>query len=235
MTTAMLIAARGDWVSYVFPIVFFLIYAISRLMTATKAKVPHVRNPPRKAPEGERPLRPPQAAPPANPPASSQSPLNAEIEQFLKRANKKHQERSRRESSPAGRTPKVPPKPSVERPIDVQPIERREFSSVSASVDKHLSNRTITQLAEHLGDDIGRADQEMEQHLQKAFSHRVGTLSDVQKPASATGPVTDTETAVVFGATSAANAIAGMLSDPKNLRNAVILNEILRRPDERWS
>jgi hypothetical protein len=235
MTPTLLIAARGDWLSYVFPLVFFIIYALSRLMTATKGKAPPVRNPQRRVPEGERALRPPQPGGPAKEPTSSQTQLNAEIEQFLKRANEKRHDRSRREPAPGARPPKSPPKPPVERPIDVQPIERRERSSVAASVEKHLSNRTFTQRAEHLADDISRVDQEMEQHLQKAFSHRVGTLSDVQKVSADAGPVNDKETAVVFGDTSAANAIAGMLSDPKNLRNAVILNEILRRPDERWS
>jgi hypothetical protein len=228
-----MLIARGDWLSVVVPIVFFVIYALNHLLTARKPATPPARKPQRRPPEGERPLRPPQ--PPAvREQTSSQSQLNAEIEQFLKRANDRRGDSSRREAAPAARAPKAPPKPPADKPIDVQPLERREMSSVAASVEKHLSNRTFTQRAEHLADDIVRADQEMEQHLQKSFGHRVGTLSDVQKPTVSQTPATDNETAVVVGAGSAARAIAGLLSDPNNVRQAIILNEILQRPETRW-
>jgi hypothetical protein len=229
---AMLIA-RGDWLSVVVPIVFFIIYALNHLLTARKPVTPQARKPPRRPPEGERPLRSPQQ-PAANPQTSSQSQLNAEIEQFLKRANDRRGDRSRREVAPTARAPKTPPKPPADRPIDVQPLERSEISSVAASVEKHLSNRTFTQRAEHLADDIVRADQGMEQHLQKSFGHRVGTLSDAQKSTGSQTPATDNETAVVVAAGSAANAIAGLLADPNNLKQAVILSEILQRPENRW-
>ncbi|MBI3838681.1 MAG: hypothetical protein HY288_12205 [Planctomycetia bacterium] len=228
-----MLVAAGDWLTIVFPIVFFIIYALNHLISAAKPATPPARKPQRRPPEGERPLRPPQQPPPS-PQTSSQSQLNAEIEQFLKRANDRRNDRSRREVAPAARSPKAPPKPPADRPIDVQPLERHEFSSVAASVEKHLSSRTFTQRTEHLADDIVRADEEMEQHLQKAFSHRVGTLSDVQKPTDIQTPATDKETSVVVAAGSAANAIAGLLTDPKNLRQAVILNEILKRPENRW-
>ena len=56
--------------------------------------------------------------------------------------------------------------------------ERRELSTVAESVEKHMADRGFNQRAEHLADDIVRADQQMESHLQKAFGHRVGTLGD---------------------------------------------------------
>jgi hypothetical protein len=235
MTTmfAMLLADADWWLRFVVPAVFFVIYALNRLIGSAKPATPAARKPQRRPPEGERPLRPPQQ-PPAKPQASGQSQLNAEIEQFLKRANDRRGDPSRREAAPTPRSPKAPPKPPVAKPIDVQPLERREISSVAASVEKHISNRTFTQRTEHLADDIVRADTEMEQHLQKAFSHRVGTLADLQTAAATQGPATDKETSVVVAAGSAANAVAGLLTDAKNLRQAVILNEILKRPENRW-
>jgi hypothetical protein len=230
---AMLLADADWWLRLVVPTVFFIIYAINRLIASAKPGAPPPRKPQRRPPEGERALRPPQQQP-AGPQSGSQSQLNAEIEQFLKRANDRRSESPRREAIPTSRSPKAPPKPPAAKPIDVQPLERSEISSVAASVEKHLSNRTFTQRAEHLADDIVRADEEMEQHLQKAFSHRVGTLTDVQKATTTQGPATDKETSVVVAAGSAANAIAGLLADPKNLRQAVILNEILKRPENRW-
>jgi hypothetical protein len=224
-----LLAAGGDWTSFIIPFVFIVIYVVNYLISSSKPNTPPGRNNPQRRPpgKGERPLRPPQTAgtPPANP-----SPLNAEIEQFLKRANDRRGDRSRRVPTAKG-PPKPPPR---EQPVDVHPIEHRELSSVSASVEKHLANRGFTQRAEHLADDIVRADQQMEQHLQKSFDRQVGTLGD-SAPKSSGTPATDAEPVADRAEPSAAAAaLARSLADPKNLRQAVILSEILQRPEHRW-
>jgi len=217
-----LLLARGDWLSVVVPIVFFVIYAINQLLAARKPATPARKPQP----------RPPQP-PPATPQTSSQSKLNDEIDQFLKRANVRRGDRPK-QAAPIARPAKAPPKSLVERRLDAKPVTPREKSSVAASVEKHLSNRTFSQRADHLAEDIVRGDQQMEQHLQKAFSHRVGTLSDVQQPTGSQAPATDTETAVVVAPNSAANAIAGLLADPTTFRQMIILHEILQRPENRW-
>src|SRR5262245_57424344 len=110
--------AANDWVGAVITLVVFIIWGINRLLTAAKAVTPPARNPQRRVPEGERPLAPPR--PPVAPePKGSQAQLNAEIEEFLKRAN---QRRERGKQAP----PKAP-----EVPLDVQPISRRDRSSVA--------------------------------------------------------------------------------------------------------
>jgi len=176
---AMLLADADWWLRFVVPAVFFVIYAINRLLGSAKPATPAARKPQRRPPEGERPLRPPQQ-PSAKPQPSGQAQLNAEIEQFLKRANDQRGDPARREAAPIPRSSKAAPKPPAAKPIDVQPLERREFSSVAASVEKHISNRTFTQRAEHLADEIVRADEQMEQHLQKAFSNRWGPLVNLK-------------------------------------------------------
>jgi hypothetical protein len=230
MTLALLLA-KNDWVSFIVPIVFFIIWALNRLIASSKPAVPPARNPQRRSPTAERPLRPTSAAPQSNEPKSGQAQLNAEIEQFLKRANdKKRQDRSKREMPPAARPPKAPPSTLTETPIDVEPIQAH--NSVSESVEKHMA-RSFSQRTEHLADDIVRADQQMEEHLQQAFSHQVGTLG--KSPAGAAkGPLTDEAAIVSRGETSGANAIAAMLRDPTSLKRAFILQEILQRPKNRW-
>jgi hypothetical protein len=229
MFRGVVLLAAGEWTSFIIPLVFIVIYVLNYLISSSKPNTPPGRNNPQRRPpaKGERPLRPPQAGgvPPANP-----SPLNAEIEQFLKRANDRRGDRSRRVP-----TAKTPPKPPPrEQPVDVHPIEQRELSSVSASVEKHMANRGFTQRAEHLADDIVRADQEMEQHLQKSFDRHVGTLGDSAPKTSAT-PATDAEPVTDRAEPSAVSAtLTGWLADPKNLKQAVILSEILQRPESRW-
>jgi hypothetical protein len=128
--------------------------------------------------------------------------------------------------------PKAPPRAPAP-PVRVEPSERPGFDSVAASVEKHMANRGFTQRAEHLADDIVRADQEMEQHLQKSFSRRIGTLGPTTP--SPTGPVTDAEP-VADQPQPAASAmmLGGVLASGQQLKQAFVLNEILQRPEHRW-
>ena len=112
------------------------------------------------------------------------------------------------------------------------PLEEPRRESVAASVEKHLKTGTFEKRAAHLADDIVRADQQMEEHLQAAFGRRVGTLAG-DAPA-AKSPVTDTPTAAVEDAPSAAAAFAQILRTPQGMREAIVLGEILARPEHRW-
>lgn len=222
------LAAVEDWLKIIVPLVFFVIYAINQLLTASKTKPAQPpNNPPRRKPEmAERPLRPAQRQ--AQPAPGGQAPLNAEIEQFLKRASERRGGRESTEKAP----PKAPPRQLRETSVDVEPITPQGFTEVAASVEKHLGDRGFKQRAEHLADDIVRADQQMEEHLQKAFSRKVGTLGDSEPRAAA--PVTDAEPVAQAERSPAATALAGLLSNPQNLKQAIVLNEILQRPESRW-
>ena len=72
----------------------------------------------------------------------------------------------------------------------------------------------------------------MEQRLEEKFSREVGTLGAEprKKPVAARKaktPLTD------MPATGAAG-FAALLADTDNIRQAIILNEILQRPEHRW-
>ena len=231
-----LIAGIQDWIGAIVPIVF-LIYALIQLFTA-KAPQPPARKPPRRAPgeQAERPLRPQQ--PPAKPVGTPQAQLNAEIEQFLKRANQRR-DRSRRESEPSL---KAPPKPAPrtiaappqgQQPAKTSPAakQQRDLSTVAESVDKHLAGRGFSQRAEHLADDIVRADAQMEEHLKSKFSHKVGRLGD-ERTAAQVVPATDVAPSTI--PIEPASAMATLLANPQNVRQAFILGEILARPIDRW-
>jgi hypothetical protein len=242
----MLFAAVGDWLQFLVPLVFFIIYAINQLLSGNKNKqqpsAPRI--PPRRNPEAERPLRSePPGAPPNKPARGGQAQLNAEIEEFLKRAEQRRGEGSRREGvaqrppEPPQRRPSSPEPPQrgqapLEPASSSDPEPRRDFSSVSTSVEQHLGNRGFSQRAEHLADDIARADENMEEHLKQAFGHRVGTLG-----ASTPGRLastTDVAATISVDASSTILALADMLTSPQKIRQAIVLREILDRPEHRW-
>jgi hypothetical protein len=219
--------AAGLW-EWLIPAVFIVIYLLNHLFTAAKAGgAQRDAQQRRRPPAGERPLRP---QPP--PQQAGQSQLNAEIEQFLKRANERRMEKTRREGSPTA-APKPPQPPLVEQAVDVEPLERRDFDAVAASVQQHLGSRGFQQRAEHLGDDVEQAEGEMERHLQEAFSHKVGTLGSAEPLAPPT-PVTDVKTIAVEDRNSTALALAGILANQQNIKQAIMLKEILERPIDRW-
>lgn len=103
---------------------------------------------------------------------------------------------------------------------------------MSESVERHLGTRSFNERTEHLADDITRADQQMEEHMQKAFNRRVGTLDEATPKASA--PATDTRPLATIEQPSAATAIAAMLANPAEIKQAIVLSEILARPEHRW-
>jgi hypothetical protein len=94
------------------------------------------------------------------------------------------------------------------------------------SIDTH----EFAERAEHLGK-IHEA-RSLESHLKQTFAHQVGTLS----PASTENLAQQNRAAAAAAAATGSKQtlpIAALLSGG-NLRNAVILNEIFQRPEERW-
>jgi hypothetical protein len=104
---------------------------------------------------------------------------------------------------------------------------------VAESVEKHLGTRTFNKRAEHLADDIVRADQQMEDHLQKSFNRRVGTLGGGTAKEPET-PVTDASPVTSVDTSPAAQSLRKLLSNPNDIRQAIILSEILDRPERHW-
>ncbi len=242
-----LLAAAGDVLGWLIPIVFFVIWVINQLL-AGKGKPQQQQRQRRGAaqhPQAERAMRPAQPGgrnvPEARGPAAQ---LNEEIEQFLKRAGQRRgenqpRERATRPPESRPRAPKQPPapprQPLREAPIDADVVllDEPRHESVAASVEKHLQTTSFEKRAAHLTDDITRAEEQMEEHLQSAFGRRVGTLAG-EAPVAKGGPVNDTPTAAVEDAPAAAAAFAQILRTPQGMRQAIELGEILARPEHRW-
>lgn len=243
-----LLADIAEWIVPVLVITFFVISHLWNAIKGTQQQAPQRR------PQLERPLKPQPtdgrgaASQPVAKQATGQGQLNAEIDQFLKRANERRGEkggekgRRPQESSrpqpgrqqPGLAQPKAPlpsEKAAGNQPRPVAP-QRRGFDTVAESVQQHLGDRTFEQREQRLADDVVRAEQQLSQHVEQAFTNRLGTLGpgegSTPKPAELAAVVSNDDRS------AAALAVAGLLINQQNLRQAVLLKEILERPVDRW-
>jgi hypothetical protein len=88
----------------------------------------------------------------------------------------------------------------------------------------------ISQHARQLGAEVDLADDKLEARLHQVFDHTVGNLKRSTMEAAAESPSQAARDAPLPGAVT----IAAMLVDPQSLRNAILMAEILRRPEENW-
>jgi hypothetical protein len=118
----------------------------------------------------------------------------------------------------------APRKPRPQR----RPPTRRESvgEHVSDSVADHA--RAMGEQTSRLGQRIIEDDHQFDVQLKAKFDHTVGTLtgSAVTAAENAAAAVRATETP--------AAQIASLLANPEGVRQAIIINEIMRRPSDRW-
>jgi hypothetical protein len=128
----------------------------------------------------------------------------------------------------AQQPPQQPPQRQPRR--ERQPKgQRGKGKSVAEHVAERVgsSTRQMREEVSHLGERVIQADKQFDVQLEQKFGHRLGSLSD------STAENARKESATPKAATPAAQ-IAALLASPDGIRQAIVLNEILRRPDDRW-
>jgi hypothetical protein len=217
------------------------------------------KNPAPKVPRGAPVVPPPQPnMPPAPQPAAGQQadPLRAQVEEFLRRAGRPQ---GQPQPAPAREIEVLvdPSQTSGPRTIG-QPLKQAEWRKTTPdqpptkpatsgnknrsgrgsgkqrrqSVAEHVAEqvtshtRNLADQASRLGQRIVAEDQQFDVQLKAKFDHTVGTLAGSVTPDAAeqTPPPPDTPAA----------QLAAMLANPGGIRQAVLLNEIMRRPSDRW-
>jgi hypothetical protein len=146
----------------------------------------------------------------------------------------------RREKTQPGRQPQSqrktrppvrPPQPSERGAPARQPLSQQESQwdrpvPVSQHVRRHMDTQEFEQRTGSLGQ-LSQLDDRVEEHVHAAFDHAVATIGfeggATEEPAE--GASSEPSTSAV-----AAAGVAAVLSDPDQLRNAIILQEILRPP-----
>jgi hypothetical protein len=235
---AHLFAAAGDWISMLIPIVVAIIWVLNQVFS-NLAQKPN-------RPEARRPNAPPRA--PQNPR------VNEEIEKFLRRAAQQQQQqqqpqqRAAQQRGRAEQRPAVPARTAPRTLVQQEPFKRPaptvpatlvevemvdegpaiRGKDVDDHVEKYFRSSQFTERALTPLSKVDQADEMMESHLHKMFDRQLGSLASTTSttPAAATPPPPSTM--------ATPGGIAALLRDPRNLRSAIILQEILSPPESRW-
>jgi hypothetical protein len=236
--------AAAEWLKLAIFLVIGFFWIMKKLYDLNKeAAAKQVRPQPAQQPVQPRPQAPAQMQMAAG--GQQADPLRSQVEEFLRRAG-------RTQAGPAASPPVSQRQPATnteaasgERP---RSQERRAAASSSPaaqtsqqrprgkkprqSVAEHVAERVtsrsknVAAQTSRLGQRIVAEDQQFDDQLNAKFDHTVGTLADSVNPVALEAPPPPADTP--------ARQIAEMLANPEGVRQAVILNEILRRPSDRW-
>ena len=233
-----LLADAGDWISFLIPVVVGIIWVLNQVF-GQLAK-PNANKP---RAEVRRPNPPPQR--PQRPQPSAN--VNDEIEAFLRRATQRAGGEQRPQQPTVAQAAPPPPRTLAPRPEVFGDSMQRRSDDVLVEVEmvddelaqkqrvdlsqRHLETRPFERTSK-----VDNADENMAEHMQDLFGHRVGTLPAAavkqpplqQEAAASSAPVVKPSTP------SAAAGIAALLRDPRSARHAIVLQEILTRPEIRW-
>lgn len=210
----------ADLIQTIFGVVVFILWAIgqyvgSREEAKRKKEVgrPREQEPIDLAEVAERPV--PQR------PRNQEDALRSEVEDFLRRAQGKPEEPKPtpvvRQTTPERRRPPRREKPQPTSSIP--PSIRNE--GVGEHVARHLSTDDIAAHTQTLGAKVATADDRLESHLHEKFDHSLGKLGHVEQ----------VKTVDAEQRNDIAAEVAKMLRSPEGVRQIIIANEILRRPE----
>lgn len=161
--------------------------------------------------------------------------MSDDIEEFLRRAAARRQQRQDQQRRPAQQAPQAPPRqafPPAQPPVpEIQIVEPEVVEAetvrepLAEQVQDYFGKKNLIS-----GDEVDQADEQMDAHLHEVFDHTLGQLRD-----TSVGVEEPQELPTLGDGQQAARqpgggAIADMFRSPKNLRQAIILSEILNRP-----
>jgi hypothetical protein len=216
----------GEWISILIPFVVMIIWVLNQVFSKL-------------AQPGQNPgqMRRPNA--PARP---QQDPrVNEEIEKFLRRAAQQ-QQGAAREARPAepvaapaapartlGRRPDVFSAPGKSPPLNAPLVEVEIIDespaakSVGDHVERYFEHSQFKKRPDQFSK-VDQADEDMAAHVHEVFDRQLGKLSGERS----------TTTAAAATMMPKPNQLVQMLRDPRSLRNAVIMHEILTPPESLW-
>lgn len=121
-----------------------------------------------------------------------------------------------------------PPRTIAPAPVTREGIERGE--SVAQHVAEHLKRGDFDERASHLGEDLAQTDERLEARLHRKFDHGLGSLAARRQAREAE----DLALKNVPPPGSLAGDVLNLLSSPQGVQQAIVINEVLKRPIDRW-
>ena len=131
--------------------------------------------------------------------------------------------------APARPARAMPPREPVVEAEVLEAVPLRE--GVSQHVTQHLDPSTIRKHTAALGAEVVQEEARHQSELREKFGHKLGRLSG-SKPATAGAPAASQVTNLTVP--TRAGDLAQLLRSPVSIRQAIMFNEILTRPEHRW-
>ena len=116
--------------------------------------------------------------------------------------------------------------PALAEVVEPEEIDRTEGFSRRVAQDL----RGSAQIAEHtrrLGEEVDLADDKLAAHLHQVFDHDLGRLKKTASE-SAGAPIAAAASEVTV------SELLKLLRSPDSIRDAIIMSEVLKRPEDRW-
>ncbi len=223
-TLSLLAQGVDDLITILIVILFIVIPAIAQFIAKMRAqKKPEAGAP---GPAG-RPARRPAGQP-------AEQAVDDEIGDFLRKATDRLGQKRQAAPRPA-------PPPIAAQAVGEQAIEAEvaaEEKPLGAQLRRHVGDyldaEEFRQRADELGHEVGQADEQLAERLHGVFDHKLGRLAD--KPGESATPtaVFETKAPQAQMPATAAAGFTALLSDAQSIRRAIVINEILQRPEQRW-
>lgn len=154
-----------------------------------------------------------------------------DIEEFLRKAAERRQQAAKGNAQPTPppampiqppRRPVAPPTPQIAIPV-AEEVTYRE--SIAEHVRKAVNSKSVSQSAARLGQEVALADDKLESRLHEKFDHTVSRLANTNDPPASKKQKRKSNDK------PAAMTIFEMLKSPQNVGQAILLAEILKRPN----
>ena len=147
--------------------------------------------------------------------------------------------RPRRTPGPIRRPPQPQLRPQVEKPVQAQVVSDEPVGAkIGKEVERDLDTQEFSNRTDQLGSEVTQAVGEIDQHLHQVFDHHVSNLEllpgEAAAAPAAVGALELTEQSLLDIPATFATGLTDLLVNPESIRQAVVLNEILHRPEERW-
>jgi len=195
-------------------ILFIIVPAIGQLLKAAKPKQPPGQGRARAAPR----------------PAAGE--IEGEIGDFLRRAAQARPAQGG-PRAPRPARPVVPP--LVADAVHEQPVEAEIVGEHRRELESTISTDQFDQRTSRLGGEVVREEKQLREQVHGTFDREVSELS--KRSSKPTGSRRKSRSKPRQSAAlpeTAAAGLAALLSNADSIRQAIVVNEILTRPEDRW-